>query len=116
MPAELKTDEQRETLAAVLTELTELRELRDAAEAKLAIFATHAASAREWLAARGWKGAASYSDADTFKRLLLDAVSQPKRKFHADATCGTCGGPLEMSRDVICERCVSRYFIGLAYP
>lgn len=26
-------------------------------------------------------------------------------RYHADAKCGACGGPLEISRDAVCETC-----------
>jgi hypothetical protein len=27
-------------------------------------------------------------------------------RFHDEATCGACGGPLECWRDAVCETCV----------
>lgn len=32
------------------------------------------------------------------------------REFHADARCGACGGPLDTSRDAICEKCAPNDF------
>jgi len=37
---------------------------------------------------------------------------EEEQKYHEDAICGCCGGPLECHRDAVCEMCVpeSEYF------
>lgn len=32
---------------------------------------------------------------------------QPAPRYHDNAVCGVCGGPLEVERDVICEKCAN---------
>jgi len=46
---------------------------------------------------------------------ILDAADEIERlhtlfggRFHLDATCGSCGGPLECDRDAICHRCTDK--------
>lgn len=43
---------------------------------------------------------------------LLDQIDRLETlfgsRFHLDAKCGSCGGPLECDRDAICHRCTDK--------